>query len=77
MGVEDLIIPSIEESIDKTSVRDYEVVEKRYYEHYYWCPGFKKPQLKNEKNPDEGVEMKEDPLLSQIKSNLSFILQIS
>ncbi len=75
MGIEDLIIPSIEESIDKTSVSGYEVVEKRYYEHYYWCPGFKKSQLKNENNPDEGFEMKEDTLLSQIKSIQSFIFK--
>ena len=68
MGVEDIDIPSIEESICKASWNNYSIVEDRYYEHFYWCPGLKKTVLKNKENPEEGFEEKEDSLMSKIKS---------
>jgi hypothetical protein len=66
-SVEDLIIPSIEESICKTSVRNYELVEERYYEQFFWCPALKKPKQKTGDGQEE-LEEKEDIFLSQIKS---------
>ena len=68
MSVKELIIPSIEESICKASVNNYSIVEDRYYEHFYWCPGLKKTVLKNEDKPEEGYEEKEDSFMSKIKS---------
>ena len=68
MSVKELIIPSIEESICKASVNNYSIVEDRYYEHFYWCPGLKKTVLKNEDKPEEGFEEKEDSFMSKIKS---------
>ena len=71
MSVEELVIPSIEESICKASVNNYSIVEDRYYEHFYWCPGLKKTVLKNEDKPEEGFEEKEDSFMSKIKSKRS------
>jgi hypothetical protein len=70
MSVEDIVIPSIEESICKASVNNYSIVEDRYYEHFYWCPGHKKTVLKTEElQSEEGSEVKEDSFMSKIKRN--------
>ena len=74
MSVEELVIPSIEESICKASVNNYSIVEDRYYEHFYWCPGLKKSVLKNEDKPEDGFEEKEDSFMSKIKSKRMFIM---
>jgi hypothetical protein len=35
-------IPSIEESICTSALKNYADVDDRYYEHFYWCPALKR-----------------------------------
>jgi len=37
----DLLDLPIEKSISQTSFLDYQSVERRYFEHFYWCPSLR------------------------------------
>jgi hypothetical protein len=51
----------IEKSISESSFVDYQTMERRYFEHFYWCPSVKPSNGKSESSDNEPL------LIDQIK----------